>query len=53
LIGTTGDPTVEAALDTSKNAKSLRSIMATGVPPASPSSFNPVAARAAHANSSG
>jgi hypothetical protein len=53
LIGTTGEPRVAAALEHSKNAKSLRSIMATGVPPERPSSFSPVAALAARAKISG
>jgi hypothetical protein len=44
LLGTTGLPSAAAAPATSNSAKSLRSIMATGVPPCRPSVRNPVAA---------
>jgi hypothetical protein len=53
LIGTTGLPSAAAAPETSKNAKSLRSIMPTGTPPPTPNALKPAAARAMRAWISG
>jgi hypothetical protein len=53
LIGTIGLPSAAVAAETSKNAKSLRSIMPTGVPPPTPSAIKPAAARTMRAWISG
>jgi len=46
-------PSAAAPAETSKNAKSLRSIMPTGVPPLRPNALKPAAARAMRAWISG